>query len=146
MKKIEKLNLLLVVLVGIGVLYLGGQVHNLREDVKDQESRIVESQIIIDNGTTNTSHRVQLTRGATLLEGLQRAADVKTKTYAGMGEMITSINGLENNKTTGTYWLIAYRNETADNWTSASTGAGKLQLKHGHDFLLWYGKPSNSPF
>lgn len=146
MNRYQKLNLIIAIVLGLGLIYLGSEVQNLQGDVKELESRIVEAEIIIDNGTAEVSEKVQLTRGATALEGLERVATVKTKHYGGMGEMIRSINGVSNNRTSGKFWLIGYRNSTAGEWKSMTVSASEFELNEGQDILFWYGKSSNAPF
>lgn len=146
MRKFEKLNLLLVIILGIGLVYVGAQVQEIEKNVEEVQSTIVSSEIVIYNGTAEISKEVKLTKGSTALEALKRVATVETKAYPAIGKMITSINGVENNQSAGTYWLIGYRNSTEQDWKPAEVGVGSLELEDNQEILFWYGKASNAPF
>ncbi len=57
------------------------------------------------NGPQNSTLALDVEKGAVLFDVLQRNAQIEYKTYEGMGALVTSINGLEQNKDgNGRYW------------------------------------------
>lgn len=145
MERNTQITLLLFLILGLGLVYVGQQVNVLQNRVNELDYLIIETGVTIDNGADTTTKTVNLTRGATPIEALQRVAAIETETYTGLGTRVTTINGVSDNKKTGTYWLIAKKSENENSWIGV-TKPGRDELKDGDNLLFWYGKPSNAPF
>ncbi len=145
MDKYNKLNLLLIILLGVGTLYLGAEILQMQGRFEEIEGRVVETEIVINNGTEQVNSTVKLTQGATALEALRREATVRTETFPGMGEMIISINGVENNEETNEFWLIGIREEGEEEWRSSEKGAEDIKIEEDKEILFWYGRTEDSP-
>lgn len=140
MEKEFKASILLILILGLGLVYVGVQVHSLQNRVDELDWLVIDSEVAIDNGTDTTTETVHLTRGATALEALRRTANVKTKFYSGMGEYITEINGVHENKSSGEYWMV-YR--WKDNkWKQLDVGANSYKLKSGDNIKFKYEQVS----
>lgn len=142
MEKVLKSSFLLIFLLGLGLVYLGSQVHSLRERVDEVDYLVIDGRISIDNGTDVSTKTVHLTRGATALEALRRIATVETTVYPGSGEFITGINGLDENKASGRYWMIYRWSENEGNWSLLQVGASSYRLKNEDNIRFSYEKPS----
>lgn len=55
---------------------------------------------------------ISIEKGKNALEAVKQTADVKTKTYIGMGSLITAINGLQPD--TEHYWALYVDGKYAD--------------------------------
>lgn len=146
MNRYQKLNLFLIIVLAMGLVYISSELDTLQNRVDSIDSSIIQTTISIDNGTIRKNYTVQLTKGATALEALQRVSSVQTEYYSGMGKMITAMDGLKNNKTNGKYWFIGLKYENGRGWKSAMTSVDRLKLRSGDRLMFWYGKNSKSPF
>ncbi|MFP4115589.1 MAG: DUF4430 domain-containing protein [Candidatus Aenigmatarchaeota archaeon] len=146
MDKYDKLNLLLVMLLALGMLYLAAEVTDLEERVTELESDIIETEVRINNGTAERKSTVGVVKGSTALQALEKEATVETESYTGLGEMIVSIDGVENNETENTFWLTGTRKGGEEEWQSAEKSASEIRLEGGQQVLFWYGNPEEAPF
>lgn len=85
MKKGVKASILLTLILGLGLVYLGGQVYSLQNRVDKLDWLVIEAGVTIENESGVETKAVHLTRGATALEALQRTATVETKFFSGLG-------------------------------------------------------------
>lgn len=141
LEKGVKASLLVVLILGLGLVYVGAQVNSLQDRADELDWLMIDSGVTIDNGTGTTTNAVHLTRGATALEALQRTATVETKIYPGQGAYITEINGVHENKSAGKYWMIYRWNEQGENWSMLQVGAGSYELEEGDNIKFSYEKP-----
>lgn len=97
----------LVILV-LGLIYLGSQNAKLEHDVRELrdtkntivnaltvrltklEELLIECEVTINNGTATKTETVYPTKGATALEALRRIAVVETTFYRGLGSITQS--------------------------------------------------------
>lgn len=146
MNRYTKLNLLLILILGLGLIYLGSQVSDLSKRVNELDETVIETQVRISNGTDIYVERTHLTKGATALEALRRVASVETESYPGMGEMIVSIDGVRSNQSTGEYWIFASRESGSGNWTGVSKSVDSFYLGDNTELFFWYGVMTEAPF
>ncbi len=141
MEEVTKGILVVLVVLAMGTVYLGYQVSDLRADLKELEGTLitVDAGVVVDNGEGELSYRVHLAKGATALEALKRVAAVETRHYAGLGEFITSINGLSNDPAGGKYWMFYVWENSR--WEYASVGAGSYELRDGDNVKFRYEVP-----
>ncbi|MEM2460767.1 MAG: DUF4430 domain-containing protein [Candidatus Hadarchaeales archaeon] len=142
MEEVTKAILVVLVVMAMGTVYLAYEVSDLRDDLRELQGTIltVDVGVVIDNGEAELSHRLSLAKGATALDALKRVAKVETKYYPGLGEFITSINGLSNNPSEGKYWMFyIWENHQ---WKYASVGAGSYELRDGENVKFRYEVPS----
>lgn len=146
MNKYNKLNLILIVVLGLGLIYSISVINSLDRRVDKLDNTVIDVNVSIRNGTGFSANIVHLTRGATAMEALRRVSTVDSSLYPAKGEFINSIDGVSNNITANKFWLIGYKNPESDEWKSMKVSASKFKLEEGQNILFWYGKPSNSPF
>ncbi len=146
MDRYNKLNLLLIIILAVGVLYLGTEVHRLGGRMEKMGESIVEVDLVIYNGTAERRSSVKVTEGATALEALRREASVVTESHHGIGEMILSVDGVGNNFDENKFWLIGLRDGGDEEWRAAETGAGDIRLGDDQEVLFWYGESQEAPF
>ncbi|MEM2866695.1 MAG: DUF4430 domain-containing protein [Candidatus Hadarchaeales archaeon] len=142
MEEVTKAILVVLVVMAMGTVYLAYEVSDIRGDLRELEGTLVtvDVGVVIDNGEAELSHRVHLAKGATALEALKRVAAVETQHYVGLGEFITSINGLANNPGEGKYWMFyVWEN---NGWKYADVGAGSYELRNGENVKFRYEVPS----
>lgn len=123
MKKGVKASILLTLILGLGLVYLGGQVYSLQNRVDKLDWLVIEAGVTIENESGVETKAVHLTRGATALEALQRTATVETKFFSGLGLKITTINGVKENQSTNKYWMTYRLNENEGEWKLLNIGA-----------------------
>ncbi len=128
--------MVVLLVMALGLVYLGHSVLALQERVNELEWTIVDVGVTIDNGTALKEGTVHLTRGATALDALRRVAIVETQYYPGLGEFITSIDGLSQDPETSQYWMFYVWNENG--WVLAPVGAGSYQLEDGDNIKFSY--------
>lgn len=138
MERATKISLILFIVLGLGLIYMGNQVSTLQREVNELNGTIVRAGITIDNGSDTITETVHLTKGATALEGLQRTASVGTK-ISSVGTYIVSINGLRENIAANKFWMT-YRLENEDDWKLLSTGASNYELEDGDNIKFSYEK------
>jgi len=91
--------------------------------------KTIHVKLIIDSGQEKVEKEVELKEGATVLDLLQVASDVKYKESA-WGIFVESINGVANDSQKNLWWIF-YVNDV-----SASVSCDKYILKEG-DVVLW---------
>lgn len=138
MERSLKISLILFLVLGMGLVYLGNQVKTLQGEVNELEGRIVTAGIRIDNSTDTITETVHLTKGASALEGLQRISTVGTETYS-FGTYLVSINNLEENISANKSWMV-YKLENQDDWKQLDVGASQYELKDGDNIKFSYEK------
>lgn len=142
MRNETKVVIIILVVIGLGLVYTVDQVSSLESRVNELDHSIVESGITIDNGDTVKTYTVNLTRGASALEALQRVADVETQSFPGMGTYVTEINGLHENNSQKKHWMVYKLNDENQTWTMLQTGVGSYELKEGDNIQFSYEKSS----
>lgn len=65
MERTVRVSLLLIIVLGLGLVYLGGRVNSLDSRVGEVDYLIIETGVSIDNGSGVVTETVHLTRGAT---------------------------------------------------------------------------------
>lgn len=141
MEKAARASLLLIIVLGLGLVYVGDRVNSLDGRVDELDYSIIETGVSIDNGSGAVTETVHLTRGATGLEALHRVADVGTDYYTGMGVLIRSINGISNEDQEGMNWI--YYVWENGGWVMPMKGAGNYRLEEGDNIMFSY---EESPF
>jgi len=92
---------------------------------------IVSVSIDFGNGTTRVYSEVYLFKDATALDATRAVSKVTTTYYAGMGSIVTAINGIPNNwNSSGKYWQFWV------NGVYGTTAADMVVLRNG-DKLEW---------
>ncbi len=136
MERSLKISLILFLVLGMGLVYLGDQVNTLQGEVNELEGRIVTAGIRIDNSTDTINETVHLTKGASALEGLQRIATVGTETYS-FGTYLVSINNVEENISANKSWMV-YKLENKNDWKQLDVGASQYELEDGDNIKFSY--------
>lgn len=140
MERATKISLLLFLVLGLGLIFVGNQVNTLQKEVNSLDGTIIKAGITIDNGTDTTTETVTLTRGATALEGLQRIATIETKTYS-WGTYLVSVNGVEENLAANKSWIY-YKLENKNDWKQLEIGADTYELEDEDNIRFSYEKVS----
>lgn len=136
MERSLKISLILFLVLGMGLVYLGDQVNTLQGEVDELEGTIVTAGIRIDNSTDTINETVHLTKGASALEGLQRIATVGTETYP-FGTYLVSINNVEENINANKSWMF-YKLENQDDWKQLDIGGSQYELEDGDNIKFSY--------
>jgi hypothetical protein len=128
-----------LVVLALGVIYIGAQVNALETRVKEIDWLVIETSITIDNGTDARTETVYMTRGATALEALNRIATVETKVYS-FGVSVQAIDGLQKEiwDSEGMFWYFYTWNEAENKWDPIPVGVGKYELSDGENFKAVY--------
>ncbi|MEM4700178.1 MAG: hypothetical protein QXT74_04415 [Candidatus Nezhaarchaeales archaeon] len=94
--------------------------------------------LIIDyaNGTFYL-YNVTLGAPATLFNLTSRVAYVEYKTYPGMGEYVTAINGVAESPAKGRYWIWWYWDAKQGQWALGPVGAGAFLITNS-TIVCWY--------
>lgn len=142
MRNETKILIVIIVVIGLGLVYTVDQVSSLEDRVDEIDHSIIKSGITIDNEDVARTYTVNLTRGASALEALQRVAKVETQSYPGMGVYVTEINGLHENSNLNKYWIVYKLSDENQEWTLLNTGVGSYQLKEGDNIKFSYEKAS----
>ena len=109
-----------------------------RESVDELESTSATVGVIIKNETSARREVVPIVRGESALDAIRKVATVETEYYSGLGEFITSIDGLRNGN--GKYWMwYIWDGQT---WKLAPVGSGNYLLKDGDNIMFSYEIPS----
>lgn len=156
-RDVQAMVVILVVLA-LGLVYVSyqyssvrAQVDELRRDfnsvivplatrVSELEDLLVTAEVTIVYGADNfRTETVNLTKGATALEALQRVAVVETKYYPAIpGYYIVSIDGLSENLKARLYWAFYYRRKDMADWVYSEVGAGAYRLEEGDSIKFSY--------
>jgi len=97
-------GLLIVVLAGLAInLFL--------YSTEEKQAEKVRVEIKIDFGTSEKNEVIEVQNGTTVFEALGEVVTVDYEEYAGMGKIITSINGITMNDTYS--WLYFVNDEIA---------------------------------
>ena len=78
---------------------------------EEKQAGKVKAEIKIDFGTSEKTKAIEVQNGTTVFEVLGRVATVESKEYAGMGKIITSIDGIAMNETYS--WLYFVNDKLA---------------------------------
>lgn len=155
MKRSIQISLILLIVLGLGLVYINHQVNSVRGEVEEiremnaalrdqighMENLIIEVGVTIDNGTSSTTETVRLIKGASSLEALHRVATVGTNVYPGQGIFIESINGISNDPSSQTYWMI-YRLENNSKWKQINIAVNKYEPIDGDNIKFSYEQAS----
>jgi len=93
--------------------------------------------ILIDygNGTQKWYNNTLVPRGkASLLQATKVVASVESITYSGMGEFVTSINGVGGDP--GRYWIWYIWNKNEGKWDWGPVACDRYVLQEG-DTVMW---------
>ena len=142
MKNDTKILVIVIIIIGLGLVYTSEEVSSLQNKVEELDRSIVESSVTIDNEESAQTYKVNLTRGASALEALQRVAKVDTKSFKGMGTYVTGINGLYENKAQNKYWMVYKLGEENQEWTMLNVGANSYELEERDNIKFSYEKAS----
>lgn len=142
MRKETKVVVIILVVFGLGLIYIADEVSSLQDRVDEVDYLIVESGVTVDNGDSVQTYTVNLTRGASALEAVQRVADVDTKSFPGMGRYVTGINGLCENHAESKYWMVYGLSDENQRWVSFDVGVSNYELKAGDNIKFSYEKVS----
>ena len=109
------------------------------ESVNEFESTSATVGITIKNETSARQEQVHITKGESALDALRKVAAVETKHYPGLGDFITSIDGLRNEN--GKYWMWYIWD--GQSWMLATVGACNYSLMGGENIKFSYETPSS---
>lgn len=126
------LVLALVVCVLWGVVASATSIYYYQQTMTIRSSLVIVS-VSIDygNGTTRTYPEVYLVKEATALDATRAVSKVSATYYAGMGSIVTSIDGVPSNKNSDAkYWQFWV------NGVYGTTAADMVVLRSG-DKLEW---------
>ncbi|KXA93055.1 hypothetical protein AKJ65_06280 [candidate division MSBL1 archaeon SCGC-AAA259E19] len=164
MERSTQVSLVLFVILGLGIIYVGHQANvaqkrvkdlretenkivkslqeireNLKVRIRGLEEMIIDARITIDNGDGSITKEIHLTKGATALEALNRVAAVGAKTSR-KGVFVTSINGVSNVRENNLYWMFYTWSEKESKWKLIQLGVGSYRLHDGENFKASFEK------
>jgi len=127
-----------VLVLALAVCVLWGVVGTVASVYYYQQTMTIRSSLAIvsvsidyGNGTTRTYSEVYLFKEATALDATRAVSKVSATYYAGMGSIVTSIDGVPNNKNSDAkYWQFWV------NGVYGTTAADMVVLRSG-DKLEW---------
>ncbi|HYE22627.1 MAG TPA: DUF4430 domain-containing protein [Verrucomicrobiae bacterium] len=129
-RKFETFVIITVIAV-IGVIYALTQKPLEPVSIQDPNQSIVsdtELSQLPDQGTAQTSVRYNGQDGKNAMELLKASHQVETKDYAGLGEFVTGIDGVDSDSTT--FWSFYV------NGTQSTVGASQYVTKNS-DVIEW---------
>lgn len=124
-----KIQFLLVLLL---VLFAGCAT----QQTESSNTELVTVTVVIDNGTYVLSKELQVEKGSTALEAFESIAVLGKDEYVGLGALVTSVNGLEQNIPEELFWFWYVNDEFAPVGASAyvlEESGTKIEFRYHKD-------------